>query len=313
MTYLFYGTDEYFIQKEIGKIIKEKAIEEISISRYDLEQHSLKDILEDAQTVSLFSSEKMILVNNAFFFGTVSKKNSIDEQDMKDLENYLKQENDSVILIFVTDKVNMTKKISKLLKKVGVVKEFTSNGNPNHLVKELLNGYQISDTTIKLLISRVGSNTNLLQQECQKLKSYKLDEKIISDEDIMELVHKNIDLDIFKLIDSIILKNKEDAMETITEMLKYNEEPIKIIIMLANQFRLMYQSKVLIKKGYSEQEIAKKLNVHPYPVKLALMKARNFKEDTLLKLLEQLADLDFEIKSGKIEKSLALDLFIMGL
>ena len=118
---------------------------------------------------------------------------------------------------------------------------------------------------------------------------------------------------VFKLIDDIVTKNKEEAMEIYEEMLKHNEEPIKIIIMLSNQFRLMFQSKKLIKKGYSEKEIAKKLNVHPYPVKLALQKSRNYDESRLLFLLSELADLDFQIKSGEIEKRLGLELFILSL
>ena len=57
------------------------------------------------------------------------------------------------------------------------------------------------------------------------------------------------------------------------ELLKIGEEPIKIIVLLANQFRLMYQSKLLTSKGYSEDDIASLLHVKRYPVHLAIQKS----------------------------------------
>ena len=312
MTYLFYGTENYFIELEIKKIQEKYHIDDISVSRYDMTTDSLDQILEDAKTVSLFGEMKLILVTQAFIFTNNTKKND-ETINLDELALYLEQMNPDTQLIFTCSKINMNKKITKLLKKVGVVKEFSNTQNIKSVVLDTLSGYQISNATIDLLIKRVGNDPQLLSQECEKLKYYKIEEKIITDEDVMNMTHKTIDLDIFKLIDHIILKEKESALETYHEMLKYNEEPIKLIIMLANQFRLMYQAKTLIKKGYREDEIAKKLDVHPYPVKLALKKARNYEEDRLLSLLGKLADLDYNIKSGKIEKELALDLFIIEL
>ena len=313
MTYLFYGSIDYLINEEINKIIAKYKIDDISISRYNMEKDSIDDILEDASTVSLFSNQKLVIVTNAVIFTNQAKKSNINTIDEEKISNYLNNMNPLVQLVFINDKVNMVKKLSKLIKKVGVVKEFNEVTNLKKMAKELLSGYSISDSTINVLLDRVNNNIDILRQECIKLSNYKLEEKEITLDDVKNMVNKNIELDIFKLIDDIVTKNKEEAMEIYEEMLKHNEEPIKIIIMLSNQFRLMFQSKKLIKKGYSEKEIAKKLNVHPYPVKLALQKSRNYDESRLLFLLSELADLDFQIKSGEIEKRLGLELFILSL
>ena len=118
-------------------------------------------------------------------------------------------------------------------------------------------------------------------------------------------------MDIFKLLDYIVQNDKNKALEIYYEMLKMNEEPIKIIIMLSNQFRIMYQSKELLKKGYSEKDIASTLKIHPYRVKLALQNGRKYTSSLLLKYLSELADMDMNIKTGKIDKSSALELFIL--
>ena len=83
--------------------------------------------------------------------------------------------------------------------------------------------------------------------------------------------------------------------------------------MLANQFRIMYQSKQLLKKGYSEREIANLLEIHEFRVKKALEKGRKYSSDEILKKLEDLADLDYQIKSGQLDKNIGLELFILNM
>ena len=96
-------------------------------------------------------------------------------------------------------------------------------------------------------------------------------------------------------------------------MLKYNDVPIKIIVMLANQFRIIYQAKEMYKKGYTENDIASILGVHPYRIKLALNKAREYSSKSLLIYLKKLSNLDILIKTGDINKEIGLELFIINL
>ena len=94
-------------------------------------------------------------------------------------------------------------------------------------------------------------------------------------------------------------------------MLKYNEEPIKIISILADNFRLMYQSRELQKIGYNIFDIGSTLEENPYRIKFILEKSREYTSKKLLELINELADLDLEIKTGKIDKALALEMFII--
>ena len=63
--------------------------------------------------------------------------------------------------------------------------------------------------------------------------------------------------------------------------------------------------------GYSEKDIASTLKIHPYRVKLAIQNSRNYSKETLLNYLYNLAIIDIDIKTGKINKDLALELFIL--
>ena len=314
MIYIFIGTEEYLIKKEIETIIKENNIDPINKIEYDLEITPIKSITEDAQTISMFGEKKLIQVNNSYIFTGTTKKNAI-EQNLQYLEEYMEHKNPDTILVFIANnqKLDERKKIVKNIRKHAIVKDFNQTNNLSSLIKNMFEDYQISYNTINLLIERVGNDLFRLNNEVEKIKTYKGEDLNITDQDIINLTHQNIDLDIFNLIDHIINKNKSEALKIYTEMLKMNEEPIKIIIMLANQFRLMYQSKELYRKGHTESDTASILNVHPYRVKLAVNKARDYPSDLLLKFLNELANIDYQIKNGTLDKNLALELFILKL
>lgn len=305
MVYLLYGIKEYGINEQISKIIKNTY--NLNISKYDLNSDSLKDVIDDCETISLFDEKKIVIVENVDVFTSTGNKDS----DL--IEKYLMNINPSTILILVvhSEKIDKRKKITTLIKTKGKVMEFNEDINPETLIKKMLKEYKIEYSDMKLLIDRVGSNPLIIKNEINKLIIYKGDDNNITREDILNVVSKTIDADIFKLIDNIVKKNRDKAIEIYNDILKINEEPLKIVIMLANQFRIMYQSKELFMKGYSEKDIASSLKIHPYRVKLALQNGRNYSSDTLIKYLYSLAQIDIGIKTGNLNKDLALEFFIL--
>ena len=312
MVYLLYGTVDYLINKTIDKIISDNKIDEFNINKYDLTNNLLTDIINDASSMSLFSDKKIIIVNNAYIFTGNNKKYL--EQDTLELEKYLNNVNDNTILIFNvnSEKLDERKKITKLIKKNGLVKDFNSIDNIS-LVKNLFDDYSISNDNVKYLISRVGDDSSLLASEIEKIKIYKNEDKTITFDDITNLTTKSLEVNNFKLIDAIINKNKAEAFNLYQDRIKLNEEPIAIIISLANQIRIMYQVKQLYLNGYTENNIASILKIHPYRVKLASQNAKKYDSNILLNYLKQLADLDINIKTGKVDKTLGLELFIIAL
>lgn len=308
MNYLLYGEEQYLIDKEINKITKKEKVESISISHYDLEIDNIKDIIDDCQTISLFEDKKIVIINNCTYFNRV--KNSDDDINL--LYEYMSNSNPSTILIIINhnSSIDNTKKITKKIKETGEIIEL-NNTSINSIVKKMFDDYKIKEETINLFIKRVGEDISILSMEAEKLKAYKIEEKEISNDDILKCATFNIDTDIFKFIDNIISKNKEDALITYHELLRNNEEPLKIIVLLASKFRLMFQATTMSSSRMSEKEIAAFLGMHPYPVKLAIQAGSKYSKKTILKFLDLLADLDRDIKTGKVNPELGLELFIL--
>lgn len=309
MNYLLYGIEKTLIMDEIKKILKDNHIDNISITQYDLNIDLMENIIEDATTISLFQDKKVIICNNSYVF--CSKKGKI-EQKTDILEQYLKNKNPNTIIIFTLDneKIDERKKITKLIDNT---KSFNKVNNIYSYTKELFKDYSISDKTIQLFINKLNNNISFIKSESEKLKTYKFDEKVITDDDINLTITEIVDFDLFKLVDDIIKNNKASALKRLNEALKNGMEPIQIIITLANQFRLIYQTKELTKMGYKKNEIENELEQKEYTIIKAFEKAGLYSSDSLLDILNKLADLDYNIKCGNISKDDGLELFILGL
>ena len=207
--YILYGLEEFLINQEIEKIKNTNNIEDIDIIKYDLENTKLENIIEDASSISLFGNKKLIIVDNSYIFtGTTNKK--LLEQNIDVLTNYVNNGNFDNIIVFkiIKDKLDERKKIVKLIKEKGIVKDFNTSNNLNKYVLNMFDNYKISNDNINLLINRVGNNLEILNQEIEKIKNYKDNDLNINREDIINLTTKNIDTDFFTLIENIVSKIK---------------------------------------------------------------------------------------------------------
>ncbi len=307
--FLIYGLDEFLIELELQKILKR--VDPINTVKYDLDNHFIEKVIEDACTISLFSQQKTIIVKNSNLF--TSKKNEI-EQNLKTLESYLNNPNPGTIIIFIikTEKLDERKKVCKLIREKGTLIKIETPKNLTKFIINLFGDYKINSKDINLLIELVGENLGILNQEIIKLKNYKDEDYNITTNDIIEVVTRNMQPDIYLFIDCIINKDLKRGLQLYNDLLIFKEEPVAIISLLANKFRTMIQTKLLSNKGYSIDKIASELDSHPYPIKLALEKGRGYDNKVLLDYLEKLAELDFNIKSGLIDKNLGLELFILN-
>ncbi len=311
--YAFYGDESFLIDEEIKKIIEKHPNSEVI--KYDLEESSLNLLLEDALSLSLFNEHKIIIGSNANFLSASDTKGKVN-QNVEDLLKYIDNPNDTSTIIFtLSTNIDKRKKIVKQLLSKSIVKECNKLTVDNAVLfaKDIFSkaNFQVGYSALNKLVHKTGNNLYLLNSECNKLMIYKNEEKKIELDDVDQMVER-YDIDnLFALTDAVVKKDINEALSLYQELLKRNEEPIKIIVIIANQFRLIFQVKRLKSKGLSDSEIASELVVHPYRVKLA--KETNLSEKELLKYLTTLADLDEQIKTGKINKDVGLELFLLKL
>ena len=308
--YLIYGVDKYLIDKEIDKIIKKNKIDNNSIIRYSLNEDSIDNILEDANTFNLFSDTKLIIVNDANIF--TSSNDILTDK----IINYLNNYNDKSYLVFtlLSDKIDNRKKITKVMSDKGNVIDLNKKDvDTNYIISYLKeNGYQINMSDAGMILNKVGNNLFSINNELDKLMLFKLEDKVIDKNSIDLLINENIDSSLFALVDSITNKDKNKMLKLYHECL-LESDPIMIINMLANKYILLYQVKRLISDGYSDDKIAKELEVHPYPVKLARNMCYSYSVKEILDIILKLANLDKDIKLGNVNGEVGLEFLLLSI
>lgn len=315
--YLIYGEDKYLIENNIKKIIKQNNIDENLVIKYNMEEEIIENLINELDTYDMFQNKKIVVCDNSIFLSSESKKNSTYNTDL--LIKYLNNSNpNSILIITLNSNIDERKKISKEVKKLcnTITCNKLNEYELSNYIKDKLNkgGYKINNNDINLFIKYIGDNLMDINNELVKLIMYKDTDKIITTEDINKVISKNNHNNIFDLIDCVLTKNKNKIFEVYEDLMLYNnEEPTKIIVMLANQFRLILQCKLLNDKGIKESEIAKKLGIHPYRVKLAVQRCKTLSYETLKKYLLDLSNLDLNIKSGKDNKNIGLELFFLNI
>ena len=305
---IIYGEDKTSVKQELHKIIdKEK---DIDIVKYDMTSTDIIDIIDDAMTVSMFSSKKIIILEDSFFLTANKTIPNIEK-----LEEYLTQYNSDNYLFFLvySEKIDSRKKINKLLSKHKIIE--VKKKDTNDLIKYVndylkKDNYKIEDTNY--FLTQVGNNITNIENELDKLKMYKYDNKYITKEDIDKVCIYTSTDEIFSLTDAIVLKDNLKALNLLEEFLKKSYDEMQIIMLLASQFRFFFQVKRLLNKNKTESEIAKTLEVNPYRVKFTVRKLYSYNENMILEYIKKIAKMDHDIKLGLIDKKLALELFIIA-
>lgn len=305
--YLIYGPDRSIVNNELNKVIKKIGYEDVV--RYDMANSSLLDVIEDLESSGLFSSNKVIIMDDCYFLGA---NKSIDDVDR--LEGYIEHYNPNNYLIMLAymEKPDTRKKIYKLLKTSAEVIEQVKIDDKYlfSYVSDKLKQNDFKMEDINYFIKKIGVNLYNADNELNKLMMYKLDSHIITNEDIEKVTIKSIEEEIFSLTDAVIMRDIKKSLSLLDEFLNKDYEEIQIIMLLASQFRFLFQVKRLLNKGKSETEIAKILGVNPYRVKFSVKKLYAYTEDMILDYISKLAKMDHDIKLGLMDKRLALELFI---
>ncbi len=309
-TYLIYGTDYSLIKREIDNI----TVGITDVVKYDLSVDKIDELLDDASCISLFGDKKVLIGENALF---LTSSNTSVNHNLDYLEKYIScaSHENIVIISVLAEKLDERKKIVKALKKnVTVIKkEVIDEKDLSSFVSSEFKskGYDIDYKTSKYFTDFVGKNVDILISEINKMIIYKDVDKKITIEDINNISSKAFNDNVFDLCDAIMKKDFKKTFSCYNDLVSLKEEPVKIIALIANQFNLVYQVKLLANDGKIGKDIASILAVHPYRVKLALETDYTLYE--LEDVLKKLHEIDYSIKSGKEDKNTCLENFLLHL
>ncbi|MFV0382236.1 MAG: DNA polymerase III subunit delta [Breznakia sp.] len=308
MNYVLCGEEAFLIKKKIKEIIKECDADKMSVVFYDALKHDIKDVITDCYTVSFFSSQKVVVLENCQF---LSAKTSLENEVV--LLDYVQHPLPSTTLILsVYNKLDTRKKIGKELKKVMKVLQFNTleEFDRKKLIEAYLEKYKIAivENAKQELYRRLPFDMTQVYNELEKLRYYG---RILDAETIIALITQPLEDNVFKLSNAIMAKDISRCFHCLQDFKRNNVEVVSLISLVASQFRFLFQVKTLELEGYSKNEIISYLHAHPFRVEKNLQHAYERSLEDIQNVLLALANLDQEIKMGKVDKQQGFEMLLL--
>ena len=323
MIHLVYSNQSSEIKKVVKAITKQflPETDDMNFVRYDGNNTLVQEIVDEANYVPLGYDKKVVCVDNCYFLMKPKPRNKIEsDQDYKALISYLKNPNPDCYLILTvpTADIDQNSDIFKIIKESG---KTTFMGDPtikewNEYVRKVINDtitknpeFKMDSDALMELIDRTAGDIPLLKNSVIKLFLYT---KHVRYEDVLLLVTRPLEDNTFQLFNYLLDGENEKAIGLFRDLQVSNVEPVTLISMLGNQFRLLNQVVFLSKKGMTNDDIANELKIKTIRVQILKKKTFAMSEKAIHKALDDLFDLDLQIKSGLVDRFYAFELFLIN-
>lgn len=323
MNFIIYGEQSVMIKNRLKKVVKERLdfTDEMNFVKFDMTYASLFDVIDEASFLPLGYEHKVIVLEDCSFLKKKggSKKKKKGEENSEDISafiKYIKGANDEVDLILTLNNtsIDKTSELYNALLENGKVYELLSVDKkdlPTYIHRyfnETLNT-KIDRDAIDELASRIKGDLNVFVNEANKLALFTNHVKY---EDVIKMVNKPLDENAFEIFNFLMASNSGAAISLFRDLRVNSVEPVTLVSLLANQFRLLYQIIFLSKCSYSNEEIAKELGIKEGRVYVLKKYMYTLSINKLLSVLDDLYNLDYNIKSGQVDRIYAFEMFLLN-
>ncbi|MBO5021949.1 MAG: DNA polymerase III subunit delta [Clostridia bacterium] len=296
--YILFGEDFELYSRAYKMILKRTDLQlpDFNLVRYDDENFSMKGVLDGCEVLPMGDNFRVIVLKN------ISK---VSDKDLNLLENYLKNPQNSTILVifdyygqFVTLKDKMQcvdcKRFDRPTATAVVVNELAKRGK------------QISSEGASVLLDYCNGYLTRVMCELDKLAYFDLAEPLITRKMVEELVSKDSEAVVFELTEAL---GRRDGDKAIALLEEFKKEP-GLLGLITNHFRRLFYIGI---SDLSERELASLLGVKEYAIQKQKSQVKNFSKMQLKKIYSLLERVDYMIKSGEMLNENALQFLVLSI
>ncbi|MBR3617440.1 MAG: DNA polymerase III subunit delta, partial [Acholeplasmatales bacterium] len=222
-------------------------------------------------------------------------------------------ESNNVVVFTSNEKIDFGNENMAKLRKYSVYFDIRIKNIPldQYAKNELINrGFQIDSAALTQLVN-FSANMSSLKTNIEILTSYKAEEKKIVLDDVIKMIKQPLEDNIFSLIDVVLAKDKKSIYRIYRDLKIENIKSSYIISMLINKFQEMYNVYILARGGADQQAMMDLFNVSSGKAYYMLKNSKQASLDEIKTNLDLLNKLDYDIKSGKIDEEVGLELYLL--
>ncbi|AWX69209.1 DNA polymerase III subunit delta [[Mycoplasma] anseris] len=317
--YLIVGNEQYFIDKKVEELVldfKKNNGLDIQIFNYSFDL-DVEELISLIDTNDIFSSKKIILLKE---LNILNAKNKTNKQTLEDIIDLLKKSSNDLLIIFTKFQEKYDKSFSASLLFEFLNKEaikITVEKLNDKSLFSFINNYvieqggKIEQTALIELLNNMPNNIELITNEINKLM---LEDKFITEQMVRDnnlSLSNNID---FAFTNELLkFYNEKVIIKKYQEQLEYGVSPSNILNQIANVLNDVQNIYLLKSQKKDLETIAKELKIHIFRIKLFNTFLIKIGYEKIKFLINQLANLDYDIKNGKIDEENALNTFILEL
>ena len=298
--YFLYGPESFY-RVEIIQALSQKLItpdnRDFNLENFEARESSAGDWVGAAKTLSFMGGVKLVIVRNLH-------ETTLEDSDQKTLLDYIADPGLDSCLVITADKVDRKRKLYKNLtsQKGAVPCEAPQEAGLTTWVKHRARsfGYELNVEAAQKMVGRIGAKPGILAKELEKVMIYAGKEKKIVGSMVGELVGEIKMENAFALTEALKERRAEKALRLLHNQLNHGEDPVKILGLIAWQFRTLWEVKHYQAQKLGVQKIAEQMEAKPFLVEKALQYTKNFNQSKLKEGMKCLFEADRELKtSGK--------------
>ncbi len=175
-----------------------------------------------------------------------------------------------------------------------------------------LYGANLEPRATAAMAELIGGDLWTIDSELRKLATY-AGGGAVSEDIVRDLVSQVREANAFALADAIVEGRAEDAIKLFQQRLADGDAPLRLLALIARQYRLLIQAKELQTQNVKPPEIGKRLGLHNFVAQRVLRQAPPYSIEELRAAYARLLEADLSIKRGIYSDETALELLIFEL
>ena len=258
-----------------------------------------------AETLPFFADRRVILIENSGLF----------KHGGENLAEYLATIPESAYLVFAEKEIDKRSKLFKAVSAKGRAVEFKAQDESvlkrwilGMLKKENKN---ITERDLELFLEKTGTNMENICKELEKLLCFCMERDVITGADIEEICTRQVNNQIFDMMNAIAEKKQKKAMELYYDLLTLKEPPMRILFLLARQFNILLQVKELKRKGHDNKSIGEAVGLPGFIAGKYVTQAGRFSKEDLKKAVIDCVEAEEAVKTGKMNDVLSVELLLV--
>ena len=303
--YFFYGDEDFNIELELQKLSSKLNPDFKAMNYQEFDNPEYSVLVNALRTPPMMFGDMLIVINSEEYF--LSNKNVFNDSELEDIDDALKNNPESLNVVFVVKlprdenkKLDSRRKLYKILSKYNT-KEFPTfkTYKVADISNWIINQAKTKDITlnqdaISLLIEQIGNNLREFDAELDKLKLIAYPQKTVTKKMVEDICISNQDL--FNFTELIMRGNKDSALLEFKKLLD-KKHPLELLSAIQTMLRKWIILKISSNK--SSMELSKIVGMHEFVVKQTLEKLKNTSASELVRLKQNLFDVEFKIKSAE--------------